>query len=924
MTPFRFLARLLLVAGLLGAAARVRAQESNEGFEGPDVSWKPVGADMAYRIADHSRVHGEAHTGSGCERITVRGSAGTYVYFSHTCPTATVIEDLVPTVWVKASRPGPQLLAEIVLPRTADPRTGRAMTVLVPGAACTMANRWEPLRLADLPTLIERQVRVLRTQFAFAIDAREAQLSRILLNVYAGPGETTVWIDDLEWAGVISPGAVGCGWTSPTASPGGTAPAGQASGPSEAGRVRFDGSVLLVNDQPILPRLIEYRGESLEFLRQIGLNGVWLHEVPSAEFLRQAEQNHLGVVCPPPGGAPDPASSGRLPAIGPEFRTVLAWNLGEGLAESQLESVRAWAEVIRRADSMANRPLVCEALAELRAYSREADLLVLRRRPLGSTLELRDYATWVATRPRLARLGTPVWTTVATQLPPALVEQLAALEPARPVPCDFSIEQMRLQVYAAIANGSRGILYESQTRLDATDVVSQTRAMAVQLLNLELALIESWPATGSTTESVEGSHPQIAGALFQREHARLLLPVWLAPGAQYAPGQSAGNNISLKVPGIPEASKIYEISAGGLAPLRLERVTRGTQITLEEFGLTGMVLISQDPRIVGAMTKAARSVSPQMAQLQRNLATWQYSKVEEVDRQLKPRATASAQTADWMDVARENLRWCDEHLLSHNWPQADLTARRAARALRLVERAHWEAAVAEIPSPLSSPGASGFATLPWHWALMDRIRNAPSEANRLPAGDFEDLGSLQGSGWQHCRPPDSSLVSRVELTAAAVHGGKLGLAMSVQAAAPEQVPGLVETPPVWITSPAIPVEAGRIYCVRGWVRVQRPIVGSVDGLTVIDSIGGEALTERIGRTNGWQEFVLYRVAPRTGSLSVTFALTGLGEAWLDDVTVTPFETPAGALAGTPQPVGPLGNSRMPPSTTLRAVDRSAR
>ena len=48
---------------------------------------------------------------------------------------------------------------------------------------------------------------------------------------------------------------------------------------------------------------------------------------------------------------------------------------------------------------------------------------------------------------------------------------------------------------------------------------------------------------------------------------------------------------------------------------------------------------------------------------------------------------------------------------------------------------------------------------------------------------------------------------------------------------------------------------------------------------------GKALAERIGETTGWQPFTLYRVAPESGPMSVTFALCGLGEVWIDDVAV---------------------------------------
>ena len=81
------------------------------------------------------------------------------------------------------------------------------------------------------------------------------------------------------------------------------------------------------------------------------------------------------------------------------------------------------------------------------------------------------------------------------------------------------------------------------------------------------------------------------------------------------------------------------------------------------------------------------------------------------------------------------------------------------------------------------------------------------------------------------------------------------------------------------------VEAGQIVCIHGWVQVPVPITASTDGLLVVDSISGEALADRIGQTKGWRQFALYRVAPQSGPVCVTFALSGIGEAWLDDVAI---------------------------------------
>ena len=109
---------------------------------------------------------------------------------------------------------------------------------------------------------------------------------------------------------------------------------------------------------------------------------------------------------------------------------------------------------------------------------------------------------------------------------------------------------------------------------------------------------------------------------------------------------------------------------------------------------------------------------------------------------------------------------------------------------------------------------------------------------------------------------------------------------------PEESPSVVETPPVWITTPPIAVPSGQLIAIEARVWVPKPIQGTVDGLLVFDSWGGPALAERVGVTPGWRHMVLYRIAPETESknpLTVTFALCGMGEARIDDVRVRPLE-----------------------------------
>jgi hypothetical protein len=895
---FRLIWATALLIMLIGGGRCALAQTAwYEGFEGPETSWCPAGANVRWQAEFHGRVQGEARTGDGCERLRISAAEGNHIYFAHDIGRARIIDELIPTVQVRADRPGIQLFARVVLPRTQDPGTRRPVAMYIPGSTYKQSGRWEQLHVDGIPQSLMRQTRVLRTQLGPSVDPREAYVDQVVLNVYSGPGVASLWIDDLDVAGYVAADPVTpTPVTTQTASlprTGSLVPVRRRenaeASPSRRGRIQLNNSILSVDGRPTFVRAVQYQGEPLALLKQLGFNVVWLPQLASTEFVDQAREQGLWLICPPPR---QPVATGlspvdeAIPPIGPAYDRVLVWDLGSGLSRDRLATTRQWAEQVQLADRQGGRPLICRPESELRAYSHPVDLLLIGRSPIGTSLELNDYGTWVRERPRLARPGTPIWTTVQTQPAPSLVQQWQVLGRGATAPTTMAAEQIRLMVYTAVTAGSRGLLFESQSPLSADDPDTQQRAMALELLNLELDLIEPWLAAGNFVATVSADkEPEVIGGVLQAEHARLLVPLWSARGAQFVSGQAAGKSISFIVPGIPEASQAYVLTPGGLEPIRRKRDTGGVRVTIDEFGLTSLVLFTSEQLVVNSLSRRAAQVGQRAAELQHRLAQAKLREVQQVGQQLAGSRIVDAQVPGWLGAAQQNLQHSKGLLASRQYSAAYLFAERAMRSLRLAQRSCWEAAINGLRSPISSPAAVGFRTLPWHRELTERVSRGPSGENRLPEGQFEDLGSMLQVGWNHFQHPIPGLQSEANLAPAAAHAGRFGLRLAARPATPATAQTLVESPPVWITSPAVPVEAGEVVVIHGWIQIPTPLTGSVDGLLILDSISGEPLAERIGETVGWQEFTLYRVVPQAGQMSLTFALSGMGEAWLDDVTI---------------------------------------
>ncbi|HEX3998144.1 MAG TPA: hypothetical protein VHX65_06310 [Pirellulales bacterium] len=861
-----------------------------EDFNGPTVSWRPARADLQFTVNLQRRIPRVGHAGQGAEEIRTSGANGTAIYFSHPVPPAHIASELIASVWVKADHPGLQIFGRAVLPRTIDPKTGAAATVLLAGSAYSQVGVWERLQLGNTPLLLERQARVLRLQLGPNVDTREAYIDQIWLNLYGGPGTTDALIDDLGLAGLVEVPARAIQQASAIQADAVQTLSGPPLAPRPRHDVRLDGSVLLVDGHPFFPRIFPYRGEPLANLSSAGFNAVRLSQPPTPALLAEAERAGVWLIGPPPMANGARAGSNFIPAIGPEFEPMLAWHLGDGLTAANLDATVAEVRQLRLADARAHRPIICGPDTELRPYSRQVDLLELSRLPLGTSLELADYAEWLRSRSSLARPGTPFWTAIQTQLWPITREQEVLVGGAA-APAEVDCKSIRLLTYMALTSGARGLEFQSERPFAAAPADVR---LTLTLLNLELELLEPWATIGSNISLATSTDPQVVGFVVQTDRARLLIMMRLAAGSQHVPRPMATAPASIVVPGVPESHEVYELTPVGLRPINHKRVTGGTQVTIDEFQLSALVLLTPDPVVVNTLERRLAAMATRAADLQRELAVQTLLRLESIDRQLPPRPREAPQASEWLTKARTELADADRALAAGDRPTAYLSARKAMGPMEQYKRLRWEQAATTQNSPLVSPLVATFDTLPAHWRFVDELRSGRLSLNQLPAGDCENLGAMLQSGWRHFEHPQPSVASTVDLSPTVSHSGHFSLHLQVKPANKLEPPSLVETPPVWVTTASVPARRGQIVVMRGWTRVPIAITGSVDGLMILDSIGGEALAERALKTPGWREFVLYRIATHDGPVWVTFALTGLGDAWIDDVsmqTMSPVAAP---------------------------------
>ena len=99
-------------------------------------------------------------------------------------------------------------------------------------------------------------------------------------------------------------------------------------------------------------------------------------------------------------------------------------------------------------------------------------------------------------------------------------------------------------------------------------------------------------------------------------------------------------------------------------------------------------------------------------------------------------------------------------------------------------------------------------------------------------------------------------------------------------------------PLVWIVSPGMPVDAGKLVEIAGWVRVDQPFASADGGLAIIDTLGGPELSLYCARDLGFaRSFRIIHTVPNATELRLTFALTSVGSAKVDAVMVRTLDEP---------------------------------
>jgi hypothetical protein len=1012
---FRWIVQVLAFAWIVSDLANGVAADFLEGFDGPKTSWMVSSDARVCKTVDHRRQAQLRRAGTAAEQMIFDAKAITRVELMHRLSPARALEELTASVWVRSNRTGATLALRLVFPHLTDPQTGQKLVRWIEGESYTADNTWQSLKCQTTKNEVQRRIRLLRASLGPNIDLQDAYVDRALIFAELGAGTTELCFDELKLGPVVSPSS--------------EIPLMPEETPqqSELPDIKMQHDRLLFNGQPYFMTFTPDHGEPVAELADSGIKLAW---IPDYQDVRRAlEFRKVGIGCiaaPPAATSPEgeilDADTAGLASIGEEFDPIWFWMLGNGITPGDRVRLSSWQKQMLSADRRRQRPLMAGVTSGERSFSRVVSMLGSSRSVQQTGLSYLAYRDWLTDRQMAARPGIFRWTWIDVEPSRDIVASRRGRRLTLPV---IEPDQLKSQVYAALCSGVQGLGFWSTEGLFRDEIgTAETRLMLKQL-HFELRLLEPWLATGSVRghtrfelvpkdvvppinagkkrgvtpvgqlvpsangktspaaaaaaalahgKSVDGPH--VEATLIESDFGTLLLGMWYDPNAQLVPGQMAARNVRIVVPGIKETAKAWEITTTEIRPVKTDRnaVPGGTQISIDQFDNTIAVIISTDLGLGDKLRAQVAQMQAQSATTLVQLARAKRKRVAAVVEEISQLGHPQADDERMLDKARVCIEQAVQDLERKDYIKAREQADLTLRMLRVIQRAHWDAAreslaklylpkdigVATdwgfrkplgqaIKSPhatlsptkaganisltppavptahqlseqesalkavllgacVSSPHTSCFQTLPDHWRFLNRLQidvppslseraagvtpTQSSETDLLRFGDFEQDAEFHEAGWEHLQNSIPNVIATAELVQPADRRGYC-LRLVAGPTNEKLIPPLIPLPPVAFNTPGIPVQAGQIFRIHGWMKVLRPITGARDGFEISDSVGGpDAALHWNAATPEWCRFEILREVDEAHSFTLSFTLHGLGEVLLDDVKIEPVRTRA--------------------------------
>ncbi len=931
-SPVSILMGFLLAVVFTIYSDTVQAEEYVDDFDSEKIGCRLYFDEKQVQLKLHERTKSLAFSGLGAERLQLVSAENNVSLVIETAVKPTrVFEELRISAAVFCNRPGTQLAARVVFPHQIDPSTNEPVTRLFVGQTLTEVTKWQELSLATTDSQIGKHLILWRASLKpKELDPREMYIDRVYLKQNLGKGMTEIMLDNLRMSPIVEPETE---WLNQSQA--------KANEPRKP-KIEFQLDRLIVEGRPMFPMIVPYQHEPVELFKQIGPNVVWVDNYLNRDLVNQLNRERIWATAWPPSvksenGKILDAAQGSLAPFGDETDGVLFWNLGVRIDPNSHDQLRHWVHQVKTSDREQRRPILADVTAEETIFSRDVDMLGISKHILQTPYSFNAYSEHLTRRMRRAQPGTFAMSWLQTEPSREIADYRKGIGLG---PASVEPEQIRLQTYLSLCAGCKGLGYWNWTPLNAEGPGFEERRLVLEQLMTELDLLEPFIAggevidqfvvplsssNGSKRSSVkqtgsESTAEELTCALIRSEHGLVILMSAVEPDSQYVPGPLAANDLKILVRSLPESAFLWQITPTGLWPLETSRKAGGTEIRIPRFNMTAALMVATDQGVAQEMERKIQQIQSRSAELSLALAETKFERVQKIDLELNELGVGLSAGSHLMLQSRRLIEESRLSLKKQHYHQARDNAEMACQLLRILQRTHWQNAVQHLSSPTSVPHAVCFQTLPDYWKLIQLLgkQEETPQTSLVHSANFEDADAMRVEGWTRDVTSSNQVAVYDALDPSHVHEGEYCLRM-VSVPTENQPVVTLDDPVVRYETPAIPVKAGELLHVTGWIRIPNPLRSSLEGFRIYDTQFGSANALQWSQKTEWKQFEMMRPIWKQEDVHIVMELYGLGDVAIDHVQIKTITLPSmqrGPIAS----LEPDTEEESPTKTSQKALD----
>lgn len=902
-----------------------------DSFEGGVPRWKFAESDASAQLTSQEISITSPHSGQTSEMIQVASGNGTFIYIAYPIEPCVVVDEFQPRLWTRCPSAGLRIGVRIVFPSSHHPVTGGRLTAIAWGDTYSDPGQWQSLKVTNLQKQFEAEVVALRQRFGPNIVTEDAFIDSIVMNVFTGAGSFRLLIDDLNLQGHIALPSVGRSipvnwreawmWRPESVNPEG----------------RFWNAL----NRPEV--WLQYQGESLPWIKSLGITGLVVGRVPSEDQLRVIQEAKLSVVCPLP--------QSNVTYTAASSSAIRGWLIGAALDSSQTALAREQVNRLARMPAELKRPVFGEALEQYWTFSRIADEVIVPIPESISPGEPMDHVNWLKTQLASTTRRGHGWVATSIGVDPQWLKQYRSaqklVEPDRFVSGNEKYETptnprvLRQQLVQSISAGATGLTLRSPgpdergndkwpQALEINTPAGRAQVASLRWTINDLTLWGPWIVAGQQIRSPTVNRADYSTNAWTLHNSYLVIAQKVRPsGSLTDPTQSQPLICATSV--ATNTRQVFRLTGGEYERIDATAAPGGLQWTVNQPAEIEAFVISENPNVTRFVNRHLAETRMSVAEDQLELATYQLSLASDllIARFPEPETLDARAQFGLQTRARRQLEEGLQALRSGSAPGASRRALQSLSTSQMILEDGERVALASLVSRQSSPFVVHPSALKYHWKIAQACDRSQWRELPIAGADLSSLDTMLKSGWTQEQRLQDQAEMRVEWIPPNGRNAH-GLRLAAYEKGDTTLPGGYEGASLRIRSAAAQVKEGQLVRVNARARIQIASQDPASGLLVYDNQVGPGMGQLVrGQPGEVKDIELYRFIVQDGDLRVLAECRGQCDIVIESLSASVIEPatnrksfptgPALNLSNDPLSNNPLSNNPDKRAGTIESV-----